>query len=50
MDVFMLALTGGRERTQIEYTTLLRQAGFSLDRVIPTETGVSILESAPRAR
>jgi len=50
MDVFMLALTGGRERTQVEYATLLKQAGFSLDRVIPTDTGVSILESTPRAR
>jgi hypothetical protein len=50
MDVFMLALTGGRERTDFEYANLLQQAGFSLDRVIPTETGVSILESTPRVR
>ena len=50
MDVFMLALTGGRERTRAEYATLLRQAAFDLDRVIPTETGVSILEATPHVR
>jgi SAM-dependent methyltransferase len=46
MDVLMMVLTGGRERTEPEFRTLLRKAGFSLSRVIPTP-GAAILESRP---
>jgi hypothetical protein len=46
MDVLMMVLTGGRERTEEEFGSLLRVAGFSLTRVIPT-LGASILESRP---
>jgi SAM-dependent methyltransferase len=46
MDVLMMVLTGGRERTEAEFGSLLREAGFSLTRVIPT-AGASILESRP---
>jgi hypothetical protein len=46
MDVLMMVLTGGRERTEAEFRSLLAQAGFSLTRVIPTSTS-SILESRP---
>jgi SAM-dependent methyltransferase len=46
MDVLMMVLTGGRERTEAEFGSLLREAGFSLTRVIPT-AGASILESQP---
>jgi SAM-dependent methyltransferase len=46
MDVLMMILTGGRERTEVEFGSLLRDAGFSLTRVIPT-AGASIIESRP---
>lgn len=46
MDVLMMVLTGGRERTEPEFRSLLHDAGFSLARVIPT-LGASILESRP---
>jgi hypothetical protein len=46
MDVLMMVLTGGRERTEAEFASLLRRAGFALTQVIPT-TGSSILESRP---
>jgi O-methyltransferase/methyltransferase family protein len=46
MDVLMMVLTGGRERTQEELGSLLGEAGFSLPQVIPT-AGASILESRP---
>jgi O-methyltransferase/methyltransferase family protein len=46
MDVLMMILTGGRERTEEEFRSLLREAGFSLTGVIPTP-GASILESRP---
>jgi hypothetical protein len=46
IDVCMLALVSGRERTQDEYARLLAEAGFELARVIPTESQ-SILEARP---
>jgi predicted O-methyltransferase YrrM len=35
LDVNMLVMTGGRERTRAEYEALLRAAGFALARVVP---------------
>lgn len=46
MDLLMLVLTGGRERTESEFRALLRAAGFSLTRVIPTP-GASLIEGRP---
>jgi hypothetical protein len=46
MDVLMMVLTGGRERTEAEFRSLLREAGFSLTQVIST-AGHSIIESQP---
>jgi hypothetical protein len=44
----MLVLTsGGRERTEAEYRRLLEEAGFALERVIPTDGPTSVLEAAP---
>jgi hypothetical protein len=48
LDIHMLALTGGRERTTNEYAYLLRAAGFSLVRTVETRVGTSILESIAR--
>lgn len=45
LDIHMMALFGGRQRTRIEYETLLTQAGFSLRREIDTGAGVTILEA-----
>ena len=38
---------GGRERTEREHQRLLGAAGFHLSRVIPTRSGLSILEAVP---
>jgi hypothetical protein len=38
-----MVVTGGRERTGDEYSTLLRDAGFKLVRVQPTNSIVSML-------
>ena len=43
-DLNMLVLTGGRERTEGEYRTLLGLAGFRLKRVVPTRALVSLIE------
>jgi hypothetical protein len=45
LDVAMLALVGGRERTADEYAELLAPEGFRLERVIRTTTPVSIVEA-----
>jgi O-methyltransferase len=45
LDMQMLALTGGRERTEDEYAQLLRTAGYRLVRVLPTRGPVSVLEA-----
>ena len=43
IDLLMLAITGGRERTKKEYCELLSVAGFSLEEVVPTAGPLSIL-------
>ncbi len=45
IDVIMLLMTGGRERTEEEYRSLLRSNGFELTRVIPTPSLLSIIEA-----
>jgi hypothetical protein len=47
LDVTMLAVTGGRERSEAEYAALLKSAGFRLLRVLPTASHYSIVEAAP---
>jgi hypothetical protein len=47
MDLTMLVLLTGRERTETEFAALLRAGGFSLTRVIPTTGLLSIIESQP---
>jgi hypothetical protein len=46
MDLLMMVLTGGRERTESELRSLLQEANFSLTRVISTG-GASIIEARP---
>jgi hypothetical protein len=46
MDLTMMALTGGRERTRDEFATLLAAAGFQLLSVTPTATSLSLIEAA----
>jgi len=45
LDLEMLTLPGGKERTEQEYKTLLEQAGFRLNRIIPTKSPFSIVEA-----
>ena len=47
LDIIMLAIPGGQERTEQEYRVLLDKAGFQLKRVVPTESAVSIVEALP---
>jgi hypothetical protein len=45
IDLIMLLMAGGRERTEQEYRLLLRSSGFELTRVIPTPSMLSIIEA-----
>ena len=47
MDLNMLVVAGGRERTEAEYRSLYARAGFDLMRIIPTAAEVSLIEGAP---
>jgi hypothetical protein len=47
LDIIMLAVTGGRERTVAEYESLLGASGFRLERVVPTASQYSIVEAVP---
>jgi len=44
LDIHMLALLGGRQRTRQEYEMLLNRSGFHFEREIDTGAGISILE------
>ncbi|HTT10283.1 MAG TPA: methyltransferase [Burkholderiaceae bacterium] len=47
VDITMMVLTGGMERTEAEYRNLLEQAGFALRRVVFMQSAVSVLEAVP---
>ena len=48
LDLVMLLIPGGKERTENEYRTLFAQAGFELTRIVPTATEVSVVEGRKR--
>lgn len=45
LDLNMLVLITGRERTAEEFHGLLGRAGFGVKRIVPTKSSVSIVES-----
>jgi hypothetical protein len=45
LDIAMLTITGGIERTQQQFEKLFGQAGLRLERVIRIGTGISVLEA-----
>jgi hypothetical protein len=45
LDIIMLAVTGGRERTEAQHAALLGSAGFRLARVLPTASEYSLVEA-----
>ncbi|TQN28435.1 O-methyltransferase [Haloactinospora alba] len=47
MDVSMLVVPGGRERTEEQYAALLADAGLRLQRVVSAGSRNSVLESRP---
>jgi hypothetical protein len=47
VDLWLMILMGGRERTTAQYSKLLSNAGFRLSRVIPTASAAAIIEAVP---
>ena len=47
IDLNMLVMAGGKERTEKEFEALLSEAGFKLTRIIPTELPTAIVEAEP---
>jgi hypothetical protein len=47
VDVTMLLITGGRERTRNEYASLLATGGFELVTITPTAAGTDVIEARP---
>ena len=48
LDITMLAVTGGRERTAAQHAALLDAAGFAFTRVLPTSSEYSLVEAVAR--
>ena len=45
LDLNMLVMNGGRERTMAEFCALLRAAGYNLTRTVPTMAPQSVIEA-----
>lgn len=46
-DIFMMLVAGGLMRSEVEFEQLLNAADFRLTRIVPTESGMSIVEGVP---
>jgi hypothetical protein len=47
LDLNMMVMLGGRERTETEYASLLEGAGFRLTGITPTHTEIKVIEAMP---
>jgi hypothetical protein len=45
IDLNMMVMTGGCERTEAEYRSLLAAAGFQLTRIVPTSLPINVIEA-----
>jgi hypothetical protein len=48
LDLNMLVMNGGRERTKAEFCALLEAAGYKLTRIVPTMAPQSVIEAVPK--
>jgi hypothetical protein len=47
LDLQMMVVFGGLERTEAEYWRLLAAHGFRLTRIVPTVGDISVIEGVP---
>jgi hypothetical protein len=45
MDLEMMVMPGGRERTAAEFEALFARAGFKLTRIVPTKSPLAVIEA-----
>jgi len=48
LDLTMMLIPGGKERTEVEYRALYEAAGFTLTHIVPTSTEISVIEGRKR--
>jgi hypothetical protein len=48
IDLEMLVMPGGRERTEEEFRRLFERAGYQITRIVPTQSPLSVIEARPR--
>lgn len=48
MDLNMMMMATGKERTAAEFRDLLDQAGFALEQIVPTSSPLSIVVARPK--
>ena len=48
LDLEMLVMPGGKERTEQEFRALFDRAGFKLTRIVPTKSPLSVVEAQPK--
>ena len=48
LDLNMMAMSSGRERTRTEFCTLLTAAGFRMSRIVATMAPQSLIEAVPQ--
>jgi len=46
-DIAMMLFPNGMERTEKEYSALLKPAGFRISKIVPTASPVSVIEARP---
>lgn len=49
LDLHMLLMYGGRERSRGEYTKLAAATDLEVKRILPTDSGFQIIETMARA-
>lgn len=49
MDLNMMVMSTGRERTAVEFRDLLDQVGFALEQIVSTPSPLSIVVGKPTA-
>jgi hypothetical protein len=48
IDIEMLLMPGGRERTADEFAALLEKSGYEMTRIVPTQSPLCVIEARPR--
>ena len=48
MDLEVLVMGGGCERTESEFYNIIKSSGFSLDRILPTQENISVIECSKK--